>query len=309
MLNNLFIIIVTYNGEQWISKCLHNTIPYHVIIIDNNSSDKTVEIIKKEYPHVHLIEAGKNLGFGKANNLGFQYALKNNADYVFLLNQDAYLHKDCIENLISAQKNSPEYGVLSPIHLNGKGNKLDRQFSYYLNYKKNQFFYSDFVLDQPKKKIYEVPFVNAAGWLISKKCLNTVGGFDPIFFHYGEDDNYCQRLRYHNFKIGIVPNSYLRHDREFREEVEIFKGNSNYLQKKEILIKREFADPNKANISEFDQIIKTSKIAILKSLLKIDIKEFRYRKMEFSLLKKIRPEIKNSFISTKKAGRTYLSDV
>ncbi len=306
--NKIYIIVVTFNAEHWLSKCFKSTVPYEVIVVDNNSSDSTVETIKAEYPHVHLIEAKENLGFGKANNLGIEYALKNNADYVFLLNQDAYLHKGCIKNLISIHHNSAEFGILSPVHLNGVGDKLDKQFSNYLSYKKNQSFYSDFVLNRPKKEVYEVPFVNAAGWLISKKCLNIVGGFDPIFFHYGEDHNYCQRLKYHNFRVGVVPDCYLRHDREFREDISFQRGTPDYFRWKEIFFKKEYADPNKSNSLELNKIIRINKKAIFKSLLKLDIKELRYRFKEHSLLRKIKPEIKNSLVFTKKMGRTYLFD-
>src|SRR5690606_34782345 len=124
-------------------------------------------------------------------------------------NQDAYLGVECIETLVAVHKQNPEYGILSPIHTNANKDRLDRGFSNYLNYDSNRYFFSDFVLNNPRKDIYEVPFVNAAGWLISAKCLNTVGGFDPIFFHYGEDRNYCQRVLFHGFRIGIVPQAFM----------------------------------------------------------------------------------------------------
>lgn len=94
-MENLFVIIVTYNGEKWIDKCLSSvyksTIPLTTIVIDNKSSDNTVQYIKTNFPMVILFEYQNNLGFGKANNIGIEYALKNNADYIYLLNQDAWV--------------------------------------------------------------------------------------------------------------------------------------------------------------------------------------------------------------------------
>ena len=77
---------------KWLQNCLEaikkSTYPVDTIVIDNGSTDSTVLFIKSNYPEVHLVESGKNLGFGQANNVGMRYALEQNADYVYLLNQD-----------------------------------------------------------------------------------------------------------------------------------------------------------------------------------------------------------------------------
>lgn len=213
---NCKIIIVTYNAMPWLKRCLDSTLGYEVVVVDNASQDETVAFIKKHYPKISLFEQTENLGFGRANNIGISYALQQGADAVFLMNQDAYLVAEALAKLIKIAAKYPDFGVLSPIHTNGNGTKLDANFANYVSYQNNPNFYSDFVLNQEKRTVYEVPFVNAAGWLISKQCLQTVGGFDPLFFHYGEDDHYCQRLRYHDLKIGVVPGTYLRHDRDMR---------------------------------------------------------------------------------------------
>ena len=215
MLNKIYIIIVTYNGVKWIQKCLESCQNYPVIVVDNNSKDNTIPIIEKEFVGVTLIKQTNNLGFGIANNIGIRKALDLGADYVFLLNQDAYLVAGTIENLIKIHQSNLGYGILSPIHLNGTGNKLDRNFSYYVSYDKNKEFYSDFIINKcSKNKLYQVPFVNAAAWLLPKSTLKNIGGFDPIFFHYGEDDNYCQKVINEGLKIGVVSDCYVKHDRE-----------------------------------------------------------------------------------------------
>lgn len=85
----VLVIIVTYNAMRWIDKCLtsllKSSIPVDCIVIDNKSSDDTVETIKRNYSFCRIIESEENLGFGKANNLGFQYAIDNNYDFVYLL--------------------------------------------------------------------------------------------------------------------------------------------------------------------------------------------------------------------------------
>ena len=70
------------------------------------------------------------------------------------------------------------------------GSTIDRAFSGYLNYNANKDLLSDYILGRKIKVIYELPFINAAAWLLTRKCLEKVGGFDPLFFHYGEDLNF-----------------------------------------------------------------------------------------------------------------------
>lgn len=202
---------------KWIEECLQSlldsTFKTFIIVVDNNSRDNTASFIKEKYKEdVFLIESKENLGFGKGNNLGLSYALKNGADYVFLLNQDAFTEVDTIEKLVKVAINNPAFGIISPVHLNAKGNTLEYYFSNFMDKSNSPFFYSDFVLKKKISEIYETKFVNAAAWLISKKTFSEVGGFDPIFWHYGEDDNYCQRIIFHGYKIGVVPNSFIRHD-------------------------------------------------------------------------------------------------
>ncbi len=233
-----FVVIVTYNGVNWLKRCLAsiNFSLYNVVIVDNESKDGTIGIIKTQYPEVILIENKINMGFGAANNIGIKKAYEQGADYVFLLNQDAWVEPDTIEKLIIAQQKEPEYGIVSPIHLNGKGDALDYNFSNYIIPPKCESLYSDLFLNKIKDAVYKVSFVNAAGWLLSKKCLETVGGFNPSFFHYGEDDNYIHRVHYHGLRVGVLPTTVLFHDREQRK-ANIFFQNPDAIFKREIILK------------------------------------------------------------------------
>ncbi len=126
------IIVVTFNSMKWIDECLDSCEVGQTIVIDNASNDSTLNHIRENYPEVILIENKTNIGFGQANNIGIQKALSNGAEYVFLLNQDAYLENDCVEKLIEVHQSNPEYGIMSPTHYNGSGTDLDRNFSEYL---------------------------------------------------------------------------------------------------------------------------------------------------------------------------------
>ncbi|MDP5200688.1 glycosyltransferase family 2 protein [Flavobacterium sp. DG2-3] len=236
MQNKIFVIVVTFNGMQWIEDCLNsilnNAVSSHVIVIDNCSTDGTIEFIKLNFKSVLLIQQNKNLGFGAANNIGLNIALEKGGEYFVLLNQDAYLKEDTIGLLIEQMEANPEYGVLSPVHLNGKGNRIDLLFQTYVNANNCKDFYSDLFLRKDLKNIYDVSFVNAAIWLLSKKTLQNVGGFNPYFFHYAEDNDYINRCRFKKLKVGIVPKSVALHDRDVSERTFTLKNfvNANDLK-------------------------------------------------------------------------------
>ena len=207
----IYTIIVTYNGSPWIKKCLQSvtdsSIISNILVIDNNSTDNTTEIIKKEFNKVELIEAGQNLGFGKANNLGLRKAISEGSDYVFLLNQDAWVEKDTIKHLILKSNNYPDFSILSPMQFFNK-KVLDFKFqNYYENGK-------DF-----NETIREVKFVNAAIWLIKTKNLISYGLFNECFKHYGEDIEFCRRHISFKKRIGIVKNVIGFHERPQKEKV------------------------------------------------------------------------------------------
>ena len=301
---NVVIIIVTYNGVKWLSKCLDSCGNIPVIVIDNNSSDATVEIIKENYPKVTLIQLEENKGFGAANNIGIGKALENGAEYFFLLNQDAYLQHNTISRLIECHQQDASYGILSPIHLNGYFSKLDVNFSKYITVNKKLQF--DAIKHAYQQNIYEVPFINAAGWLISKKAIQTIGGFDPIFFHYSEDDNYCQRLAYHQLKIGVVPDVFLAHDREYRETSGAIDTQKK-LQLEERKLKVSLGNINRELQPQLRKFKKKYANNCLKSLIKLNFNAYKYHRKEQKLLSKILPEIKKSRQLNSKKGTHYIN--
>jgi GT2 family glycosyltransferase len=229
--NKLYAIIVTYNGERLIKKCLEslkkNSFPVNIVIVDNASEDNTVAIIEAGFPDAVLFKSDRNLGFGNANNIGIKYAYENNADYVFLLNQDAWVEPDTIQKLIDVSVQNPDYYVLSPVHLNKDGTDFDKGFTQYAQppFCENWFFD---LFSSTKKELYSSTFINAAAWLIKRDTISQIGFFDPLFFHYGEDRDYCNRILFHKKKIGIAADSIIHHARKITENK---KGGRSSLKK------------------------------------------------------------------------------
>lgn len=217
MKKKIAVVIVTFNGEIWIKKNLNSLFnsnyPIEIIIVDNASTDETIPIIK-EYNAIELIENKINLGFGKANSIGIDMALKKGADAVFLLNQDTWIFENTISNLAETLFENSNLGILSPLHYSADEITLDKNFNTY---------YNRFNKEEDFESLRIVPFVNAAAWLVSKECFSKTGYFDPIFNHYGEDRNFCERVKFHGFKIGVAKNAAICHDR-------LVKLNSNKIQ-------------------------------------------------------------------------------
>ena len=183
----VFVIVVTYKGMRWYDRCFtslrESAIPVQTIVVDNASNDGSVEYIKEHYPEIHLIESQENLGFGRANNLAMRYALDNGCDYVFLLNQDTWIESNSIAGLVAIHENNPRYGILSPMHVRADGKSLYMQIIDGNENNPNKKLISDLYCGV-LKDVYQEKFVNAAAWLMSRKTLETVGGFDPIYVHY-----------------------------------------------------------------------------------------------------------------------------
>ena len=209
----LYCIIVTYNGRKWIRRCIDSVLEdralnAHIVVIDNASSDDTLSILRDSYPQVHLIENRENKGFGWANNQGISYAYKRGATHFLLLNQDAALRPGSLARMIEVQRQN-DLPLVSPFHLDGAGRWLDEGFYSFVN---GRALFSDLFKGTPQL-YYEVPFVNAACWLLPRRTIEKIGGFDPVFFHYGEDVDYCRRLIYHGGHPCVIPGAVIFHDR------------------------------------------------------------------------------------------------
>lgn len=217
------VVVVTFNGEIWIRKnldsLLKSTYPIAIIVVDNASTDQSV-VILNEYKNIQLVENKTNLGFGKANNIGIDLALKNGSDAVFLLNQDTWVFENTVSALVDTLFQNPNFGIVSPVHLSADGVTFDGNFNTY---------YSKYESEINSKSIRIVPFVNAAAWLVSAACFQKAGYFEPHFNHYGEDRNFCDRLKFHQFKIGVAKEAAICHDRIVKLSTSKIQLQSQYL--------------------------------------------------------------------------------
>ena len=230
---------------RWIDRCLQSilqsVIPMVAVVVDNGSEDDTVKHIKANYPEVILLPQEENKGFGQANNIGIAYAMQKQATHILLLNQDAAIQPDALQILL--QHDDGQH-LLTPIHMNGDGSCID-----------DNFFQNTLLSMQPEKhEVKEVPYVNAACWLLPAEIIRQVGGFNPLFYHYGEDNNYIQRLQYYHFEIRLISDAIVYHDREKHGNEQLYR--SGVLYRKLLLIATDI------NLTALQRWAKRHKISI-----------------------------------------------
>ena len=209
-MSRLLVVIVTYNGMRWLERCLDSvcssSVKADIFVCDNGSDDGSADFIESHYPEVFLVRSGENAGFARANDQGMLHAVGRGYEYVYLLNQDAWVLPDTFERLLRAF-GTGNWGIISPMQMRPDLMVPDRRF-------RRHYHGPMECVDE----VQPVRFVMAAHWMVSVDFIRQVGLFSPAFRHYGEDNNYCDRARYHGFGIGVLPSAVAVHDRQERKK-------------------------------------------------------------------------------------------
>lgn len=200
------VVVVTYNAASWVDYCLapfkEESPVLDILVIDNASSDGTPERIQAAYPYVRVIKRPTNLGFGRANNIGLELALVERYSGVLLLNQDAQCSPSVIRQLAKRVAEDPSIGLASPVHYSDE------------TYSRRESGFAHYCPPEVKEGFIERPFINAAIWYIPRRTLLKVGGFSPLFFHYGEDLDFYHNVLHHGLRAGYYPDLKAVHRRE-----------------------------------------------------------------------------------------------
>jgi len=218
-LKKISVIIVNWNGERVLRGCLDAIYAQEyknieVIVVDNNSHDNSVELIKKNYKHVKLVESSTNLGFAGGNNKGLEYA---GGDLVLLLNSDAIVTMNFLQPLVNKLQSEKEVGVAQPLILYTnnalhKRGDINSAGTYFL--KSGFLYYFGYGKDSNNRKYQESDFIftaYGACMLIRKEVIDAIGLFDIDFFMYFEETDFCIRSLLSGWKILYVPESKVYH--------------------------------------------------------------------------------------------------
>lgn len=194
----LSIIIVSYNTRDLISTCLDSIVNINdydkeVIIVDNASSDGSAEVIRNDYPSVHLIVNGTNRGFAAANNQALELS---KGRYIFFLNPDTEFLPSTFQYMISFMDKNPHIGLAGVKMINPDGT-LQESFSRYYPAQNET---STELLGLKGN----LAWVLGAGMVTRAEILKRIGGFNEVFFVYGEDQDLCLKIRKMGYEIGYM---------------------------------------------------------------------------------------------------------
>lgn len=231
----LSIVIVNWNGRGFLPDCLRSIVenppscPYEIIVVDNASSDGSVEWMKSQEAaellgeaSFRLIESKENLGFGRANNLAFE---ATDSKYVFVLNPDSIVSHGSMDKLIETLELSDTIGMTAPRLVDESGDLglsvipfrptpvsiVIEEFQLYRLMPKRLTRYWLFGRHWDYNVRRPVPIVAGAAMMCKREMIQDAGGFDDGIFMYGEDLEWCVRIYRHGWKIFFEPDAQIVH--------------------------------------------------------------------------------------------------
>ena len=220
------VIVVNWKKYDITSSCIESILNstnsnFKIILVDNESDNKKVKNFKYKN-EIEIIQNKKNEGFSKANNIGIDYALKNNYDYTILINNDTIVEKNLIEVLLKTAQ-AKNFSVVQPLILkyNGKeiwnaGGRINYFFGNFITIKK--------VGNSLNSSNELTEWFTGCCCLFKTKIFKDIGKLDESFFAYYEDVDFSLRLKKHGYKIGFTSKTYIYHYESFSSIFNNSKG-------------------------------------------------------------------------------------
>lgn len=222
------VVIASWNTKELLSACLDSLEGdaraglAEVIVADNDSADGTPAHVRTGYPWVRLIETGGNLGYGRANNMGFAEA---RGPYLLVLNSDTVVKEGCLAAMCSFMDAHPDVGAVGPQLLNPDGTvQLScRRFPSYSTalfnryslltrlFPGNPISAGYLMTGEGHDEMRDVDWVSGAALMTRRSVLEAVGGFDDDYFMYAEDVDWCYRMHQANWRVVYLPTARIVH--------------------------------------------------------------------------------------------------
>lgn len=224
---DLSIIIVNYKTKNLLKQCLNSIycenyhFSYEVSVVDNDSKDSSIEMVKKKFLQVKLIENRNNLGFAAANN---QALRRSNARYLLLINPDTVVLPDSLNVMMEFMDEHPEAGIagcklLNPDYsLQYSCRKFSNFATFFLRgihldsiFPNNTILRKYMMFDWDHNEVREVEWVLGSCMMVRRKAIEQVGMLDENFVLYFEDQDWCYRMWKHGWKVYYVPQAQMIH--------------------------------------------------------------------------------------------------
>jgi hypothetical protein len=215
----VFISIVTWNGKELVEDCLRSVLAssyenYRVVVVDNASTDGTVEFLREEFPEVEVIVNKKNLHFTAGANVGLRYALARGADYIMSMNNDVVIAPNTIDKLVSFAEDTPEGGVFSPKMY--YADEPERIWCAGSRFNPITLTLMDFGPERTEKidsdRVRAIEYACGTVMFMRARALKQIGLFDEknFFFDY-EDLDFSLRVHKAGISLYYVPEAVIWH--------------------------------------------------------------------------------------------------
>lgn len=214
----VYVVILTWNQRKDTLGCIESlsrmTYPnYRILLVDNGSSDGTVEAVRARFPDVEFVVNPENMGFPGGNNIGLSYALDQHVDYIFMINNDTVVEPAILDELMACA-NLPDVGMLTPKiysfdqphHIWSVGGKKHKWTLEVISRGDGQLDHGQW------EDVIEQDYLFGCALLLKRSLLERVGlfdaGFNPIYY---EDVDLCLRARQAGFRLLLVPRARMWH--------------------------------------------------------------------------------------------------
>lgn len=215
---DLWVVIPTYNRADDLMDCLASLVIAgisrdQIVVVDNHSQDATIEQVHHHYPDIELIALNENRGATGASNVGFRYALQNDADFILRLDSDTVVDPGFTKPLLDQAVRNNEVGIISPkIYYYDPPDEI-----WYAGSDAHPWHFGTIHGHRHEKdfpqnsQVREVDYVWGAAMLIKAEVLRKIDGFDADFFVYYEEVDFCNRTKKAGYKLLFVPESKVWH--------------------------------------------------------------------------------------------------
>ncbi len=214
----VFILILNWRGVEDTMECARscaalNYPNFRIVIIDNGSGDNSESVLRSTFPNVDILQTGGNLGFAGGNNVGIKFALRNGADYVWLLNNDAVVESSALKELVSSAEQNPAIAIVgSKIYYFDQPNVLWHAGALINNDVGDALHVGNLESDCGQ---YDTPrecdYVTGCSFLIKCNVIEKIGMIDEAYFLLWEDVDWCERARKKGYAVVYVPSSRVWH--------------------------------------------------------------------------------------------------
>mgnify|MGYP001214071886 CR=1 FL=1 len=220
------IIIVNWKKYDITLTCIESILNstnsnFKIILVDNESDNKKVKNFKYRN-EIEIIQNKKNEGFSKANNIGIDYALKNNYDYTILINNDTIVEKNLIEVLLKKAQ-AKNFSVVQPLVLNYNSKEIWNAGGR-INYLFGNFITKKILVNSLNSSNELTEWFTGCCCLFKTKIFKEIGKLDERFFAYYEDVDFSLRLKKHGYKIGFTSDAQIYHYESFSSIYNNSKG-------------------------------------------------------------------------------------